>query len=594
MSKTLFWYLLKDLLRIFLLTTGTLAGIMSFGALLRPLTQHGLGLGQVGQILSYFSPAMTTYSLPIAALFATTIVYGRLSADNELTACRASGISNLAMTWPAILLGLLVALVSLLFLSFIVPVFTLKVEKVIYSNIAQLIANKITRTHEISYGRTSIFAQAAEVKPNRGEDQVVDLYSPMIFTYATVDAPDADDGTPPAARASKAATSDDRSGVDRGNKMKVPTKVWIAKRATAYISQRADTVVLKAVLESGANFPRGVGGSQIAVDIADFGPVDMGTPIRENTKFMDIAQLKQMLENPETSRRLQATVHQFVRDEQREAYFAKMIQSLRDPTLRSFRIDAETETLVVSGADLELRTRAGELIINPRTAQDTARVRVDRESKAASREGAAASTIDAGAPGEVVSSDKARQVRITLDPVDPASADSTGPRRMEVAVRGYDVIVEADEDPAAHETYVRRINVPMPDDLVAMEKNDVRHYLTSKTASRREQDELKYNYNKLLASIRSEMHSRASFAVSCFILVMVGCALGMISKSGNFLQAFAVSVVPALLCIALIVTGQHVCENTPKSMGMGLSLIWSGNVIVLIMATVLLTKLQRQ
>jgi len=56
----------------------------------------------------------------------------------------------------------------------------------------------------------------------------------------------------------------------------------------------------------------------------------------------------------------------------------------------------------------------------------------------------------------------------------------------------------------------------------------------------------------------------------------------------------AVSVVPALLCIALIVTGQHVCENSPNSMGMGLSLIWSGNVIVLIMGSILLTKLQRQ
>src|SRR6478736_7238123 len=118
MSKTLFWYLLKDLLRIFLMTTGTLAGIMSFGALLRPLTQHGLGLGQVGQILSYFSPAMTTYSLPIAALFATTIVYGRLSADNELTACRASGISHLTVTLPAFVLGVLVAILSLVFLCF--------------------------------------------------------------------------------------------------------------------------------------------------------------------------------------------------------------------------------------------------------------------------------------------------------------------------------------------------------------------------------------------------------------------------------------------------------------------------------------------
>src|SRR5438477_1177313 len=193
MSKTLFWYLLKDLLRIFLMTSATLAGIMSFGALLRPLTQHGLGLGQVGQILTYFSPAMTTYSLPIAALFATTIVYGRLSADNELTACRACGISSIMMTAPAFLLGLIVALISLAFLSFIVPVFTLKVEKVIYSNIAQLVANKITRTHEISYGRTSIFAQAAEVRPPRDDMQVVDLFSPIIFTYVTEEAPPPDD-----------------------------------------------------------------------------------------------------------------------------------------------------------------------------------------------------------------------------------------------------------------------------------------------------------------------------------------------------------------------------------------------------------------
>src|SRR5205823_10199503 len=134
-------------LRIFFLTVLALAGIMSFGGLLQPLTRQGLEVSQLGRILSYLAPAMTTYALPIAALFATTMVYGRLSADNELTACRASGISHLAMTWPAILLGLLVALVSLLFLSFIVPVFTLKVEKVIYSNIAQLVANKITRTH---------------------------------------------------------------------------------------------------------------------------------------------------------------------------------------------------------------------------------------------------------------------------------------------------------------------------------------------------------------------------------------------------------------------------------------------------------------
>jgi lipopolysaccharide export LptBFGC system permease protein LptF len=663
MSKTLFWYLLKDLLRIFVMTSGTLAGIMSFGALLRPLTQHGLGIGQVGQILSYFSPAMTTYSLPIAALFATTIVYGRLSADNELTACRASGISSIMMTAPAFLLGLIVALISLAFLSFVVPVFTLKVEKVIYSNIAQLVANKITRTHEISYGRTSIFAQSAEVQtpdevvlicqdsqvaqhvadylqkagvgarrselivrmPSAGktwqpilqelrasleekdrasvrgivvyqgasgvktspeikwetmlplsmlmevaDDQVVDLYSPIIFTYETVPAPEPDDP-------SERVLVIDKNDKTRTS-MKVPSKIWIAKRATAYINQQGDSVKLRAVLSDGSNFPRGVGGTQMAVGQSQFGPIDMGTPIRENTKFMDVSELKRLLRNPESSRRLQAIVQQFIRDEQREMYFKQIETSLKNPSLKSFRFDAETESLIASGEDLDTRTRGNELVINPKSDPDTAHMFVDRYSN-----------------GDRVSHDTAKQIRITIDPVD-TPVDSGGPQRMVVSIRCYDVIVEADEDPSAHETFLRTINMPMPEDLQAVQKNNVAHYLKMPTpsASRREQDDLKYNYNKLLASIRSEMHSRASFAVSCFILVMVGCALGMISKSGNFLSAFAVSVVPALLCIALIVTGQHVCESTPKSMGMGLSLIWSGNVMVLILAVFLLGKLQRQ
>ena len=123
MSRTLFWYVFKDLLRIFLLASAALAAIMSFGGLLRPFTEHGLGAGQVLRMLGYFMPAMQTYSLPIAALFATTMVYGRLSADNELTACRAAGISHLSVALPAMVLGLLIAVVSFVFLCFIVPVF---------------------------------------------------------------------------------------------------------------------------------------------------------------------------------------------------------------------------------------------------------------------------------------------------------------------------------------------------------------------------------------------------------------------------------------------------------------------------------------
>jgi lipopolysaccharide export LptBFGC system permease protein LptF len=171
LGRTLFWYVFKDLVKIFFMASGALAGIMSFAALLRPLTQNGLDGSQVVLLLRYMMPAMSTYSLPVAALFATTVVYGRMSADNELTACRASGISFLMMSTPAMLLGLTVAFGSAFLLCFTVPTATQKIEQVIVSNLGNLIVHQIEQTHETHFGPPSansvtIFAQDATLAPS--------------------------------------------------------------------------------------------------------------------------------------------------------------------------------------------------------------------------------------------------------------------------------------------------------------------------------------------------------------------------------------------------------------------------------------------
>src|SRR5438552_4597263 len=238
MSRTLFKYIFRDLIRIFLLTSGALAGIMSFGGLLRPITEHGLDAGQAATMLSYFMPAMMTYSLPIAALFATTVVYGRLAADNELVACRAAGLSFFSIGVPALVLGLIVALVSLLFLCFIVPVFTLKVEKVIYSNLAQLISNQIERTHQIKFQDTTIFAQEALVEPadpKHPNDQIVRLGGIMIVSYEKVD-----------------------STIPDSQRLQVPREFYLAKQATVFIKRsHSRDFTLEPRLEDpgGAMFP---------------------------------------------------------------------------------------------------------------------------------------------------------------------------------------------------------------------------------------------------------------------------------------------------------------------------------------------------
>jgi hypothetical protein len=88
--------------------------------------------------------------------------------------------------------------------------------------------------------------------------------------------------------------------------------------------------------------------------------------------------------------------------------------------------------------------------------------------------------------------------------------------------------------------------------------------------------------------------------VSCLSLVLVGCALGVMFRSGNFLNAFAVSFVPALLCITLIVSGQQTATHVPYAadfkdpLPASLAFIWSGNVITLAAAIYLTYRLQRR
>jgi lipopolysaccharide export system permease protein len=103
LNRMIFW----ELVKVFVLCLIAITGILLMAGIVAEASQQGLNPAQILAIIPLLIPSTLPYTIPATTLFATCVVYGRLSADNEILAIRASGINLTKVVWPAILIGLL-------------------------------------------------------------------------------------------------------------------------------------------------------------------------------------------------------------------------------------------------------------------------------------------------------------------------------------------------------------------------------------------------------------------------------------------------------------------------------------------------------
>lgn len=110
-----------DLLRVFLVTLTGLTSVIMLVFVIQDMIRESLTPLTALQLIPYAVPGALIFAIPGTMLFAVCTVYGRMAADNEITAIKSLGISPWQVMRPAVIVAMLMSFVTVYLSDVAVP-----------------------------------------------------------------------------------------------------------------------------------------------------------------------------------------------------------------------------------------------------------------------------------------------------------------------------------------------------------------------------------------------------------------------------------------------------------------------------------------
>ncbi len=124
MRKIIDRYIFKEIALPFIIILFVLTFVLLMGKILQIMdlmVNKGISVFSIAELIILLLPSFMLFTIPIALLIAILIALGRLSADNEITAIKASGISLLQIYYPVAIASLATFIFTIFISNFLVP-----------------------------------------------------------------------------------------------------------------------------------------------------------------------------------------------------------------------------------------------------------------------------------------------------------------------------------------------------------------------------------------------------------------------------------------------------------------------------------------
>jgi lipopolysaccharide export system permease protein len=576
MPWTLYRYILKDVVKVLALVTAVLVLLISFAMAIKPLADGLLGATLLIKFVLYTMPTVLGFAVPFAGAFASTIVFIRLASDNEITAAAASGISYAKVLAPVVALGLVLTLGLFALANFVVPPFYRYAAHTVQQDVVTALVNQLDQNRPFTFEKHGlvVYADKAESHPPPELPGAAIQPSKHIelrgFAGMKLGQDGAVEGEATAESATILVFNADRQS-------------WVKMRLRNFLGYNAR-----------AGQVDRVSGQQ-----RDFS-LRLRRPFKDDPKYLSYGELNELRRQPQRYDQVQQLMQNLAQALARTRLQQKLRAQLTGEQARPAKV-------TLQGASGDERY----ILHAPKVTQTDDGLGLEAQNDRPV-------LVDLHEAGQPARRYEAQSAELTLPSGDDTNQAATGlfgldqPQqthtpRLQLSlhrVRIYDSTTTT--RPSQKQTHtlaamhwpgpiLQQFDLTQPRQL----RLDTLRGLASEppySAAGSVQaglQSLNREMYRLHQEIVAQLHQRAASAVACVLLLALGAVLSMQLKGQMPLVVYLWSFLLALFTLIIINSGRHMAGSGEYAIWQALSVMWAGNIVLMIVTGVMYCRLAR-